>query len=87
MVAVCLAPYSGEPDYMKSSWKPLCEDEKEDFPVIEARWIAVEAFIHNEKLSMNVNRKVMHRDRLTLLSKARWIMKDTIVACGEFPNI
>ena len=87
MVAVCLAPFPGEPDYMKSTWKPLNEDEDDENPVIDARWIAVDTVIDCERNSMNAKRRVMHRDRVTMLSKARWIMKDTIVACGVFPNI
>ena len=87
MVAVCLAPFPGEPDYMKSTWKPLNEDKDDKDPVIDTRWVAVDTVIEHERNSMNDKRRLMHRDRVTMLSKARWIMKDTIVACGVFPNI
>ena len=87
MIAVCLSPTADEPDYRKMSWKPGCEDKKDKAPVVEAKWMSVDASIANEKESLNNHRKVMPASRLTIMSKARWVMRDCILACGAFPNV
>lgn len=87
MIAVCLSPYPGEPDFRKMSWRPPCDDKKDNNPVTEAKWMSVDAFIDNEKLSMNVKKRNMPHSRLVILSKARWIMRGSILACGAFPNV
>ena len=85
MLAVCLYPTPQCVDFQKGKigWKPLNEDPHDKNPVVEARWMDVrtllEAVVHPKGPPTNNN-------RVELLKKARWHVKESRLKVQSFPS-